>query len=102
MGEGQGVAQRRGLYGPLGSAAKVQEAAPAADNRRMEIRIRRGRCCGSAQCAETLPQVFALDDAGKAVVLDPDAASFDLLLESAAGCPCQAIELEDDEGAQFP
>ena len=80
----------------------MEEAARAADNRRMEIRIRRTRCCGSGQCAETLPKVFALDAAGKAVVLDPEAASFDLLLESAADCPCQAIDLEDDEGTQFP
>lgn len=68
----------------------------------MEIRIRRGRCCGSAQCAETLPQVFILDASGKAVVVDPDAASFDLLLDTAAACPCQAIEIENDEGTRYP
>ena len=68
----------------------------------MEIRIRRGRCCGSAQCLEALPEVFALDDSGKAVVLDPDAASFELLLQTAADCPCEAIELEDEDGARFP
>lgn len=68
----------------------------------MEIRIRRTRCCGSAQCVEALPQVFVVDASGKAVVLDPDAASFDQLLDTAADCPCQAIELEDDDGAQFP
>jgi ferredoxin len=68
----------------------------------MEIRIRRGRCCGSAQCAEALPQVFALDAAGKAIVLDTDGASFELLLDAAESCPSEAIELEDDEGARFP
>ena len=68
----------------------------------MEIRIRRGRCCGSAQCAETLPRVFTLDPAGKAVVVDPEAAAFDLLLDAVEACPCQAIEIEDDEGVRFP
>ena len=68
----------------------------------MEIRIRRGRCCGSAQCMDSLPRVFMLDDAGKAVVLDPEAASFEVLLEAAAACPCQAIEIEDEDGGQYP
>ena len=68
----------------------------------MEIRIRRTRCCGSGQCAETAPEVFVVNGDGKAVVLDPEAASQDLLLEAAAGCPCQAIELEDEDGARYP
>jgi ferredoxin len=80
----------------------VELVAVSADNSEMEIRIRRGRCCGSAQCVEALPLVFAVDAAGKAVVLDPDAASFDELLDAMAACPCQAIELEDDDGARFP
>ena len=73
-----------------------------ADNRAMEVRIRRARCCGSGQCAETAPEVFVLDAAGKSVVVDSDAASLDVLLEAAEACPCQAIEIEDEDGAQFP
>lgn len=80
----------------------MQLAASSADNLDMEIRIRRGRCCGSAQCVEALPQVFAVDDAGKAVVLDSDAASLNELLDTVAACPCQAIEIEDDDGSQYP
>jgi len=51
---------------------------------------------------DSLPRVFTLDDAGKAVVLDSEAASFEVLLEAAAGCPCQAIEVEDEDGGQYP
>jgi len=80
----------------------VELAAVPADNRNMEIRIHRGRCCGSAQCVETAPLVFVLDDRGKAVVIDPEAATFELLLEVAESCPSQAIEVEDDEDARFP
>jgi ferredoxin len=68
----------------------------------MEIRIRRHRCCGSAQCMDSLPLVFTLDAAGKAVVLDPEAASFEVLREAAADCPSQAIEIDDEDGAEYP
>lgn len=73
-----------------------------ADNDSMEVRIRRVRCCGSAQCAEAAPQAFTLDDAGKAVVVDPDALSLEVLQDVAAACPCQAIEIEDDDGSRYP
>ena len=68
----------------------------------MEVRVRRARCCGSGQCTETAPEVFVLDATGKSVVVDSDAASLDVLLEAAEACPCQAIEVEDADGAQFP
>jgi ferredoxin len=68
----------------------------------MEIRIRRGRCCGSGQCMDSLPRVFMLAPAGKAVVLDSEAASFEVLVEAAADCPCQAIEVDDEDGGEYP
>lgn len=64
----------------------------------MQARIRRADCCGNAQCVEIAPGVFALDSRKKAVVLDPEAASLETLIEAADACPCSAIELEDDEG----
>jgi ferredoxin len=51
---------------------------------------------------DALPRVFTLDEAGKAVVLDPEAATFEVLIETAAACPCQAIEVEDEDGAEYP
>ena len=64
----------------------------------MQIRIRRGDCRGNGQCVEIAPAVFHLDSKNKSVVLDPEAASLVTLVEAAESCPCQAIELTDDEG----
>lgn len=64
----------------------------------MQIRIRRNDCCGNAECMELVPAVFALDSKNKAIVLDPDAAPPEKLIEAAEACPCQAIEVLDNEG----
>ncbi len=64
----------------------------------MQVRIRRAECCGHADCVEIAPAVFALDSKNKAIVLDPEAARLEVLLEAAEACPCEAIEILDDEG----
>jgi ferredoxin len=64
----------------------------------MQIRIHRNECCGNAECAQIAPGVFALDSRNKSTVLDPNAASYETLVEAAEACPCQAIEILDDEG----
>ena len=69
----------------------------------MQIRIRRNECCGNAECVALVPDVFALDSKKKAVVLDPDAAPVEKLIEAAESCPCQAIDVLDNDGEQvFP
>jgi len=69
----------------------------------MQVRIKRRECCGNAACTEVAPDVFAIDSQQKAVVLDPEAASRETLIEAAEACPCTAIVIEDDEGNQvFP
>ena len=42
--------------------------------------------------------MFGLDSRNKAVVLDADAAPSERLVEAAEACPCQAIEVLDNEG----
>jgi ferredoxin len=64
----------------------------------MQVRILRHECCGHAECVELAPGVFALDSKNKAVVLDPESVSPEILVEAAEACPCQAILVEDDEG----
>lgn len=64
----------------------------------MQVRILRAECCGNAECVAIVPDVFALDSKNKAVVLDPEAASREKLIEAAEACPCQAIVVEDDDG----
>ncbi len=69
----------------------------------MQIRILRQHCCGNAQCVEIAPAVFALDSKGKAMVMDADAEPVEKLIEAAEACPCQAIEVLDDDGdVHFP
>jgi ferredoxin len=68
----------------------------------LQVRILHAACCGNAACVEALPQVFALDSKQKAVVLDAEGASLELLIDAAEACPCQAIVVEDDEGLVFP
>jgi ferredoxin len=64
----------------------------------MQIRILRHECCGHSECVEIAPDVFALDERGKATVLDPEADTPEKLIEAAGACPCAAIEILDDEG----
>jgi len=64
----------------------------------MQIRIIRNECCGHGQCVEIAPDVFALDPQRKSMVLDPEAASEQSVREAAEACPCQAIQILDDEG----
>jgi len=64
----------------------------------MNIRILRSECCGSGSCAEIAPNVFSRDSKNKAIVLDAEAATAELIQEAAESCPCAAIVLVDDEG----
>jgi len=66
----------------------------------MIVRILRAECCGNAQCVEIAPDVFALDSKQKAIVLDGDAASREIVLEAAESCPCGAIVVENDDGEE--
>jgi len=64
----------------------------------MQLRIRRNDCCGNGECVQIAPDVFAMDSKNKAIVLDADAAPPEKLIEAAEACPCQAIEVLDNEG----
>lgn len=64
----------------------------------MQIRIRRSECCGNGLCLDIAPAVFALDGRHKCTVLDPEADRPEKVMEAAEACPCQAIEVLDDEG----
>ena len=74
----------------------------------MKVVIDRDLCIGAASCVALLPEVFALDEEGKAIVLtaaqkDIEAKKFSVeqLLEAAKSCPVNAITVFDDEGKQL-
>ncbi len=65
------------------------------------VQIDHDICTGFADCVDVAPTVFALNDDGLAVVLDPDAVEPDLLKDAADSCPVSAILLFDDTGVQI-
>lgn len=69
---------------------------------RIRIEVDRDLCIGSGDCVETAPAVFELDDDGKAIVLDADAAPTDEIVEAARNCPVSAILVIGEEGEIYP
>ena len=69
---------------------------------RIRIEVDRDLCIGSGDCVDSQPDVFMLDDDGKAVVLDPDAADVDDVVEAARNCPVTAIFVIGEEGDIYP
>ena len=69
---------------------------------RISIEVDRDLCIGSGDCVDSAPEVFALDDEGKAIVLDTDAADVDDIVEAARNCPVTAIFVIGAEGDIYP
>ena len=69
---------------------------------RIHIEVDRALCIGSGDCVETAPDVFELDDEDKAVVIDPDGAPVDEVLEAAGNCPVTAIFVTGEDGDLYP
>lgn len=69
---------------------------------RIEITVDRSLCIGSGDCVDTAPNVFQLDEEDKAVVVDPDGASVDDVIEAAGNCPVSAIFVVGEEGELYP
>jgi ferredoxin len=69
---------------------------------RIRIEVDRDLCIGSGDCVASQPDVFQLDDEGKAVVLDPDAAPTDDVVEAAMNCPVTAIFVVGEDGDIYP
>ena len=69
---------------------------------RIRVEVDRDLCIGSGDCVATAPDVFALDDEGKAVVLDPDGTDLDEVVDAARNCPVTAIFLSGEDGEIYP
>jgi ferredoxin len=69
---------------------------------RIEITVDRALCIGSGDCVDTAPDVFQLDDEDKAVVVDPDGASLDEVIDAARNCPVSAIFIAGESGDLYP
>ena len=60
------------------------------------LRIDRSLCTGYAECVSIAPEVFALDKDNLCVVLDPEAADDETVLDAARACPVDAITVIDE------
>jgi len=69
---------------------------------RIHVEVDRALCIGSGDCVDTVPDVFQLDDEDKAVVIDPDGAPLDDILEAAQNCPVTAIFVIGEDGDLYP
>jgi ferredoxin len=69
---------------------------------RIQITVDRALCIGSGDCVDTVPNVFQLDEEDKAVVVDPDGASVDEVVQAAGNCPVSAIFVVGEEGDLYP
>ena len=67
----------------------------------VHIEVDRELCFGFGDCVDTAPKVFALDDGNVAIVIDPNGASHDLIVEAAANCPVDAITLTGPDGERL-
>lgn len=69
---------------------------------RISIEVDRALCIGSGDCVDSAPDVFQLDDEDKAVVVDPDGAAVDNVIEAAGNCPVSAIFVIGAGGDLYP
>ena len=69
---------------------------------RIQITVDRALCIGSGDCVDTAPDVFQLDDEVKAVVVDPDGASLEVVFDAAGNCPVSSILIAGEGGDLFP
>jgi ferredoxin len=69
---------------------------------RIHVEVDRDVCIGSGDCVATTPEVFKLDEEDIAVVIDPDAAPADEILDAARNCPTGAIFVVGEDGDLYP
>jgi ferredoxin len=67
----------------------------------IRIEVDRELCFGFGDCVDTAPRVFALDAEDKAIVLDPDGAAIEKIVEASQNCPVDAIIITDAAGVQI-
>ena len=65
--------------------------------KKYKITIDRNLCIGAASCVALAMKTFALDSENKAVVLEGEGDSADLVKLAAESCPTKAIILENIE-----
>ncbi|GAC1487312.1 MAG: hypothetical protein NVS1B9_06830 [Solirubrobacteraceae bacterium] len=68
---------------------------------RIAVDVDRALCFGFGDCVDSVPAVFALDGEGVAIVIDPDGAPLQQIIDGAQDCPVDAITICGADGAQL-
>jgi ferredoxin len=66
-----------------------------------KISVNRELCASNAECVSLAPDVFELDDEDLCVVIDPEGAKDQRILDAARACPVDAITLIASDGEQI-
>ncbi len=64
------------------------------------IFVDRVKCQGIGACVGAAPDVFEIDNEGKAIVINSEGSDDDTILQAAEACPLEAISLFDEQGGQ--
>ncbi|HIB13587.1 MAG TPA: ferredoxin [Dehalococcoidia bacterium] len=72
--------------------------------RKLRVSVDLDICVGNAMCETYAPKVFVLNDDRQSTVADPNADTFENIMEAAQDCPVSAITVIDDETGEslFP
>ena len=72
--------------------------------RKLRVPVDLDICVGNAMCETYAPKVFVLNDDRQSTVADPNADTFENIMEAAQDCPVSAITVIDDETGEslFP
>lgn len=78
---------------------EAKPAGPVKLKNGWSVEVDRNVCIGAAPCTAMAPRVFALDDSGKAAILDSaDEDTQETILNAARACPVAAIIIKDETG----
>jgi ferredoxin len=76
--------------------------AKPSERNRIQVEVDPELCIGSGDCVDTAPDVFQLGPDDKAVVVDPDGAPLDDVVDAARNCPTSAIRVVGESGDLYP
>ncbi len=63
----------------------------------LRITVDHDKCVGSTMCVLTSPSVFALDEKGQSIVVDPAGDTEERVVDAAEQCPMSAITVNNAE-----
>jgi ferredoxin len=66
--------------------------------KKFRVRVDPSKCICASRCTETAPDVFAIDEnegTVKLLLSEPPPDLYDKVLQAAALCPTQVIEIDD-------